>query len=288
MEWCDARLNFRETEAFVTCEKTKGHDGLHQGIHYCWNKYVDKTAQGIGKDDLGYMIKDIKEKNWKWKLKVKMRDALNEVYSTTYRKIFLRYNAVEALITEIKDAENITSVLDLGCGVNPAASYLPDSIHKVGVDMVKEHEITNNKLNKYYQLNILDIEKKFKKKSFDAVCAFGVIEHLEKEDGLKLMEMMENIASKKVIIHTPNGFLPQYDADNPYQNHRSGWETKEFEQRGYSVTGMHGWKKLRGEHATIKYKPKYFWIPFADFTQLFMKNRPEKAFQLFAIKDLDT
>lgn len=284
MKWCDAKLNFKETEYFVTCEKIKGHDGVHQGIHYCWNKYVEKSSRDIEKSDLDYMIKDITEKNWKWKIKVKLRDKRNEIYSKIYRPFFLNYNAVSTLI---KEAKNAKSVLDLGCGVNPAVSSLSEDIFKAGVDMVDENEITNNKLNKYYQINILDIEKEIKKKSFDIVCAFGVIEHLTKENGLKLMKIAEDIAIKKVIIHTPNGFLPQHDEDNPYQNHQSGWETEEFENKGYKITGMHGWKKLRGSHGIIRYKPKYFWIPFADFTQLFLKNRPERAFQLFAIKEMD-
>ncbi len=59
--------------------------------------------------------------------------------------------------------------------------------------MVNEDEITNNKLDKYYRMNILDIETIFQKKSFDIVCAFGVIEHLTKDDGLKLIKIMEKI-----------------------------------------------------------------------------------------------
>ena len=136
-------------------------------------------------------------------------------------------------------------------------------------------------------MDIMDIGKKFKENSFDCVLASDIIEHLPKEQGLELLDIMEKIAKKKVIIMTPNGFLQQGEYDNnPFQIHKAGYTAKEFREKGYKVIGISGLKSLRGEFAIIKYKPKLFWLLISDLTQLFVKNKPEKAFQLLCMKTI--
>lgn len=134
-------------------------------------------------------------------------------------------------------------------------------------------------------MDVLDVGKKFGSNSFDCVLASDLIEHLTKEDGIRLIEVMEKIAKNKVIIFTPNGFLPQREHDNnPWQVHKSGWTVKEMKERGYKVIGINGWKPLKGEFARIKFWPKYFWMIISDITQFFMRNHPERAFQILCIK----
>ena len=99
--------------------------------------------------------------------------------------------------------------------------------------------------------------------------------------------MMERTATRKIIIFTPNGFLKQepYD-DNPWQEHKSGWEISEFEDKGFKVFGQGGLKVLRGEGAKISYRPPFFWSRISYISQLFLKNRPAYSFQLLCIKSL--
>ena len=97
--------------------------------------------------------------------------------------------------------------------------------------------------------------------------------------------MMEKIAKNKVIIMTPNGFLPQgIYYNNPWQVHKSGWTVKEMKKRGYKVIGINGWKPLRGECARLRFWPKYFWLRISEITQFFVRNKPEKAFQILCVK----
>jgi len=89
--------------------------------------------------------------------------------------------------------------------------------------------------------------------------ALDVIEHLAKEDGLRLMRAMEKISRRKVIFFTPSGFLPQCHLEkNDLQEHLSGWEVAEMKQHGYQVIGMLGPKALRGEFHNLKWRPKFF------------------------------
>jgi len=52
----------------------------------------------------------------------------------------------------------------------------------------------------------------------------------------------------------------------------------------FGVFGMHGWKRLRGYKAVIKYKPTFLWTRVSDLTQKITYYYPRLAFQLLAIK----
>lgn len=189
-----------------------------------------------------------------------------------------------------QELSDLDSVLDLGCGSNSPLSRIRKTFYSVGVDIFEPsiEESKKAKIHHEYKVgNVLDIDKYFVKKSFDVVVALDLIEHLEKEDGLLLINKMEMIAKKKIVILTPNGFTHQ-DAygNNPYQVHRSSWEKQEFKQHGFTVRGMRGLRWLRGECATLKFKPWFFWGLISTISQFFVYFIPELAYQLFAVKRL--
>ncbi len=213
-----------------------------------------------------------------------MINFLKSVYRRTYKTVFSKYDVI--IENELKD---LHTLLDVGCGNNSPVKSFATKMFKVGVDafLPSIEESKKQKIhNEYYCLDILKIDQQFKSNEFDAVVACDVIEHLKKEDGLKLLDMMEKIAAKKVIIYTPNGFLKQGDRfNNPWQVHLSGWEVEEFKNRGYHVIGINGIKSLRGEYAKVKYKPAFVWNFISDLTELFVHRKPDSAFQLLAIKN---
>lgn len=89
--------------------------------------------------------------------------------------------------------------------------------------------------------NAMNIGKLFMPKSISSILLNDVIEHFSKDDGLKLLQMAEQIANKCVVVFTPRGFFPQRDYDyfqlqgEQFQEHRSGWEPEEFMSMGYNV-----------------------------------------------------
>jgi SAM-dependent methyltransferase len=135
-------------------------------------------------------------------------------------------------------------VLDIGCGdgslmksVNWDHKYSVD-----GTDIYADSLISAGKLGVYHQLYKTDITKLRIGKKYDAVLSSQVIEHLNKKDGLKLLDIIGKIARSKIIIGTTNGFFP-FDPIcgtdlNPYQKHRSGWEIFEMRKMGYTVSGQ--------------------------------------------------
>lgn len=207
------------------------------------------------------------------------------IYNNIYKKIFNDYPM------ELEKAVgNVETLLDVGCGNDSPVQFLSQEIHKVGVDIF-EPSIEASRQKKihsdYVKLNVLEIEDHFEESSFDCAIATDLIEHLEKKDGYELIKQMEKVSKNRIIIFTPNGFLEQGEYDqNPWQVHHSGWTPEEMEEMGFTVYGINGMKSLRGEYSGIRYKPKIFWRVVSDVTQLFLKSRPESAFQILCVKEL--
>ncbi len=196
---------------------------------------------------------------------------------------------LDALLEKFCMEVSPESLLDVGCGSNSPIQRFSSKIPKtVGMDGFLpsiEKSRAKNIHRQYIEGDLLQSLASTKSKSFDIVIAMDVIEHFEKDQGWKFLGELERIASKRVIVFTPNGFLPQgeYD-DNPNQLHCSGWEIKEFIDRGYAVFGVNGLKWLKGEYGAPRFKPRWLANRISDYTQFITYSRPSLAFQLLAVK----
>ena len=180
-----------------------------------------------------------------------------------YTALFPHY--IDHLKRELNGCE---TVLDLGCGSNSPISFCSIP-YCVGVEAFYPYLQESKKKNIHNQYIKADIRKvEFKPKSFDAVVALDVLEHLTAEEGLTLIKKMENWARKKIIVFTPNGYVWQDGYDNNLlQKHKSGWSVEELERLGFKVFGINGWKKLRGYRGSIKYKPTLLWNVISNLTK---------------------
>jgi len=84
----------------------------------------------------------------------------------------------------------------------------------------------------------------FKDRSFDIALCAEVIEHLRKDDGPRLVHELERVATKRIVLTTPNGFVPyrsllhdRFQDGNPLSIHLSGWEPEELKRFGYRISG---------------------------------------------------
>jgi len=206
----------------------------------------------------------------------------NRIILSLYKRIFPSW--INLLKKELSGCE---SALDLGCGYSSPIQYC-EVTSSIGVDLFSPYlERSEQKIihSQYIKADIRKIE--FKPKSFDAVICLDVLEHLTKKEGYELIQKMERLARRKIIIMTPNGYIYQdgYD-DNPLQSHKCGWKVGELRNMGFKVYGINGWKKLRGYKGGIKHKPFILWNMFSDITQKATYYRPKLAFQLFAVKTI--
>lgn len=187
-----------------------------------------------------------------------------------------------------KALEGCASVLDVGCGFSPLLRQLGVS-HAAGIEGYQPAFEKAQKLKTHDEIvlgDVRELSRHFKEGQFDACIAMDVIEHLPKEDGLRLMRDMERIAKKKVVFFTPNGFLPQRHAVNSdLQEHLSGWEAGEVKEYGYEVAGMLGPKKLRGEYHALIRRPVAFWGLVSLLSQIFqIRHHPDKAAAILCVK----
>jgi SAM-dependent methyltransferase len=182
------------------------------------------------------------------------------------------------------------TLLDVGCGSSsPAKTFSSELSFSLGVD-ISEHAVRESRSrgihSSYAIIDITRLDRHFPTRSFDCVLASDVIEHVDKETGGKLILSLERIARRRVVIFTPNGFLPQRPyGGNPFQEHLSGWTVDEMRSRGYRVAGINGWRPLRGERARAR-RPAWLMGRLSHLTQPLVFARPRLAFQILCVKDV--
>jgi len=132
-------------------------------------------------------------------------------------------------------------ILDCGFGYGNWAFQIKAKLgyepHIVGLEIHHPYIERQSKLGLYDKIvkaNVFDIP--FDNGCFDVVLACEIIEHLEQEDGLKMINEIERVSKNLVIVTTPFGFMKQEEYDgNKYQIHRSKWYPSDFIKMGYEV-----------------------------------------------------
>lgn len=208
---------------------------------------------------------------------------IDYLYTNLYIKAYPNYfNFIK------KNLTGCGSVLELGCANNSVLQYFPKRYYSCAVDIFLPY-LEESKGKKIHDSYILaDISRLcIKPKSVDCVLALGLLEHLEKEEGLKLLELMQVVARKRIIINMPNGYLRQDAFDgNVYQMHKSGWVCEDLRRLGFSASGFFGLKSLRMEYGKLRYRPRLFWFIISELTQIFTFKIPQYAAEIVYIKEL--
>lgn len=130
-------------------------------------------------------------------------------------------------------------ILDLGCGsCNVERKRRFRGVDITCVDVYEPYlQICKNYGLKTVRADLRNIKKYFPQKSADIIWLFDVVEHLKKNEALQLLNAVDKIARKQIIIFTPVGEFPQDEYDgNKYQKHRSSWTEKDLEKKGFTCT----------------------------------------------------
>jgi predicted SAM-dependent methyltransferase len=146
--------------------------------------------------------------------------------------------------TVISKLEQVDVVLDIGCGIMPQR-YIRPLVHICCEPFVQYVDHLMDKVKNEYDRNYVVIHanwaeavKLFPPKSVDTVILVDVIEHLEKEEALRLLKETEKLVRRQLAIFTPIGFLPQSHPDGKdawgldggqWQEHKSGWQPDDFD-----------------------------------------------------------
>lgn len=174
-------------------------------------------------------------------------------------------NAVDATVIETDVA------LDIGCGIVPMAYYRP-KLHIMAEPWEEYSDVlqqrhADDKSVIILRLGALETLAAFKDHSVDSIFLLDVIEHLEKEDGAKIVLEIKRVARQQAVIFTPLGFMAQHmEAGEPdawglsggeMQEHKSGWLPEDFDQdwefhvcETYHQTNFRG-EKLEKAHGAF-------------------------------------
>ena len=145
-------------------------------------------------------------------------------------------------ITELVGFEGeVDTVLDVACGLSLRSKYI-DAKVRVGVDIYPEYfkHIESDVPYAVVKGDVRKLNELFVSNSFDLVIALDIVEHLFKDEAIKMLEECEKIAKIAVIIETPLGYIPQNmdilgHGGHEYQTHRSGWTEEELQALGYKT-----------------------------------------------------
>lgn len=197
--------------------------------------------------------------------------------------LFFKYTFIKQLRNELA---HCNTILEVGAGTSSYLSKTSIKFHITAIDrylksllIAKQKKVYNN----FVVADVLSIDNIFKENSFDAIVAFDLIEHLAKDKGYELVEKMKRITRKKIVIYTPNGFLQQPPTpDNPFQEHKSGWDYYEMRKMGFKVFGINGYKELTGLYAIPKIKPVALGNLIRNISSVFLKilNKTDRSFAI--------
>lgn len=149
----------------------------------------------------------------------------------------------------MQDMKPAGVLLDIGCGIVPQA-YIQAQVQiccEPYLEYVSrlQNVVGEKKDRQYVVVNMgwSDVVERFPEKSVDTVILVDVIEHLEKEEGERLLALTSKVARQQVVIFTPYGFMPQHHDDGKdawglsggdWQEHKSGWLPEDFTGEGWS------------------------------------------------------
>jgi len=151
---------------------------------------------------------------------------------------FGRETIDRAIVDYIKKVE---VVLDIGCGIRPQQFITPRLYiccepHDEYLQVLKDHFVGTNTV--LIRGSAQEVLIWMPDDSVDTIFMIDFIEHMEKNEGIRVIAECERVARQQIVIFTPLGFVPQYykpgevDAwslhGTQWQVHKSGWTPDDF------------------------------------------------------------
>lgn len=211
--------------------------------------------------------------------------------------IYLPFTYVNIVAKSLKDCKN---VLDVGCGRGDFMIELKrkkrigEILYSVGIERYLPYINEAKKKMTHDDYILADVRYlPIKSKSFEGVLCSQVLEHIEKHEGLMLINDFENLALKKVVIGTPHGFHAPSDPDaqiNHLQEHRSSYKHHLFSSIGYVVRGQ-GLELVWGDSGLIKKLPwclKPLVVMISYFSGPLIYFIPSISANIICVKEVNT
>lgn len=174
------------------------------------------------------------------------------------RAMYLRwrlsgYDQVARLISLMDEGWRGRRIVDLGSGPGRIASDPRFSgVSITCVDAQREAVEACRALGLSARLaDVRDIPKLFAKERVDIAWCLDILEHLEKQEAVKLLMSLERIARLQIVVFLPLGYFPQDRDPAGFEDpdllrHRSSWKEEDLVRLGYQC------QRLAGFHWDIR------------------------------------
>ncbi len=177
------------------------------------------------------------------------------------------------IIAEIPEDITGMRILDVGCGHGAVgmliASYRYQSFNKPPLIIGMDIDLESLKFLREYSgriySEVLRADARylpFRSNSFDITAAIEMIEHVSKDESYTIIKELERVTYGKIIITTPNGFMPGY-------GHACGWTAKELRKIGFKVYGIGSKLRLRIHNKKIYFLLYLLFTPISYFLPIF-------------------
>lgn len=179
-----------------------------------------------------------------------------------------RFGQIEVIIDAITKI-GPKSVLDVGCGYGKYGFLIRESLncwkeYNPEIDAIEVFsenigDLQRSVYNNIYIGEALNILKDIEDNKYDLILAIDILEHFNKEDGLKFLNELKRVG-KNVLISTPKMVLDQGAINNnSYEIHRSQWQELEllWIMNGISLNDKYSYIVVSG---IDKSKAENIWI----------------------------
>jgi len=186
------------------------------------------------------------------------------------------------------------SLLDVGCGRGGPIERInrERELFSVGVDIFQPYLLHCRSAGLYDDLVCCDVRLlPFGPDRFDIVLCSEVLEHLQRYEAEGLINEIELIARRQVLITAPVGRCHQEEYDrNPYQAHKSTWVPQDFRRLGYTVrgSGLRGMGGLIAQETSplpgwLRFVANGVWMLASPFSYYF----PRIGGNMVCVKNID-
>ena len=192
-------------------------------------------------------------------------------------------------------------ILDLGCGYGHwghlarthYAALQSARVTITGVDLFEGNVTLCRGMGVYDEVvheDVLAFLARQADGAFDSIIAAELIEHFSREDGAKLLDQLDRVAAKVVVVSTPNYAAYRGGGEtmvgfNEWEHHLSQWAPVDFRARGYKVMGvshkLH--KRVPGAYRVLTKFPT-----LNALARAYAETHPSIALNLLAVKHMDT
>lgn len=179
--------------------------------------------------------------------------------------------------------------MDIGCGAaSPLTALRGPDFRSTGIDVDPVAIARSRSIGAHDEYLLGDFRAMELGTQFDVIVLSHVIEHLERDEGMKVLGLLEVRAARLLYVETPHGFLEQLAGEEcRWQRHLSGWFPNDFRARGYTVFGSGGIRGLRGSMGRAKILTEPVTRAIARATQWVVFRRPTLAGTIAAIRFRD-